>query len=255
MKKKLHSLLHCRDRRGLTWEDVNGSKTSSGKVLFVVLSGCETFTFLHKKIEKQPKSSQNIWIRIAKSYSWTANWCWSKYRSNNQIYKEPTFYKNYSFAMPSINIAVWGWFRFHIEKGSSLHQRCLSWANSLNSLCEQPLAPLHPFSSLQSNFIRGEIRLHLTSNDAIWEAEERGFCTTLFYLIVSIWRKEGEQQGERRECEAWQLHIWKQRSVAGSPPPLPPHPLWRRTAVLPSLFPSPSPFSFSLTSRNPFFLL
>lgn len=99
--------------------------------------------------------------------------------------------------MSRINVAVRGWFRIHVEQSSSLHQQCFGWANSLNSLCEQPLAPLHPFSSLQSNFIRGEIRLHLTSNDAIWEAEERGFCTTLFYLIVSIWRKEGEQSRGR----------------------------------------------------------
>lgn len=106
------------------------------------------------------------------------------------------------------------------------------------------------FSSLQSNFIREEIRLHLTSNDAIWEAEEIGFCTMLFYLIVSIWRKKGEQQQEGRGREALQFHIWEQRSVTGCPPPLPPHALWRYTAVLPSLFPSPSPFSFSL-SRTP----
>lgn len=45
------------------------------------------------------------------------------------------------------------------------------------------------FSSLQSNFIREEIRLHLTSNDAVWEAEEKG-SRTLPFLFDSFSMKE-----------------------------------------------------------------
>lgn len=89
--------------------------------------------------------------------------------------------------------------------------------------------------------------MHLTSNDAIWEAEERGSSTTQFNLIVSIWRKEGEQQGEEggREREAWQLRIWKQRFVAGGPAAAPSPPSSDNVQLFsPPSFPSTSPFFF-----------
>lgn len=48
-----------------------------------------------------------------------------------------------------------------------------------------------PFSSLQSTFTRAQIRLHLTPNDAIWEAEERSFYTMLVSVMVPTWRRAG----------------------------------------------------------------
>lgn len=125
---------------------------------------------------------------------------WNKQRSDTQIYLEVAVYRYLLCQRSTCMCESWSDF--------TLHQRRASRGNSPNNV-----APLHHFSSFQSNFIRGEIRLHLTSNDAIWEAEEGGFCAMVFYLIASAWRK-GEQQ---RGIEARQRHMWKQRSVAGSP--------------------------------------
>lgn len=91
--------------------------------------------------------------------------------------------------------------------------------------------PLHPFSSLQSNLIRGQIRLHLTPSDAIWEAEERSFYTMLFSVMAPTWRRAGA-----REWGLTAPYVKETFTATAA--------LWWCTAVLPSLLSSYLPFFF-----------
>ena len=104
------------------------------------------------------------------------------------------------------------------------------------------LAALHHFL-IQSNFIGGQIRLHLTPNDAVWEAEERSFSTTLVSVMVPAWKRAGagEWGSDSSICER-NIHCHRRPLMMYSCSPLPLLPFFFLSYLLPPL---------SSTSRPP----